>query len=233
MCIDSGEAGRVGAHAESCAALCCALLRLIAQYMAHADALASCPPIRLADQELPPEGHVFMFQPKVDLMVQYARDPRVRTVCEIGFNVGHSALIWLANNARVRVVAFDMCSSACVRHMAAYLNAAYGDRLELHCGDSVSSVREYASEAAHAGMCDVLLVDGGHEGDVPLHDLRNFRVLARRERHVLLMDDVACEAAFCEAPATAYSALEASGELVNEHCVSVQGNGLCSARYVY
>lgn len=70
--------------------------------------------------------------------------------------------------------------------------------------------------------CDVIHVDGGHEGDVPLctHpclltlndmtdewarisplvDLENMSQLANPLFHTLLMDDTACKTVYCHAP---------------------------------
>lgn len=41
------------------------------------------------------EGHSFAFYQKIRTLSSYADDPRVSTICEIGFNFGHSVSIFL------------------------------------------------------------------------------------------------------------------------------------------
>ena len=68
----------------------------------------------------------------------------VFTVCEVGFNMGHSSLNWLLTDEAVRVVSFDLGDNAYTRHGAAYLKERFGaHRLELVVGDSAVTVPAY------------------------------------------------------------------------------------------
>merc|ERR1711879_511151 len=44
------------------------------------------------------EGHTGMVPAAMELMNSLAEEPGVRTVCEVGFNAGHSSLRWLLHS---------------------------------------------------------------------------------------------------------------------------------------
>ena len=54
------------------------------------------------------EGHSAELVLERKLYGTVAQLPFVRTICEIGFNAGHSAAMWLLANPRAKVVMFDM-----------------------------------------------------------------------------------------------------------------------------
>lgn len=52
------------------------------------------------------EGH--MFTEQAHYYAAVGRLPFVRTVCEIGFNAGHSATMWLTSQPNLRLQSFDI-----------------------------------------------------------------------------------------------------------------------------
>jgi hypothetical protein len=54
------------------------------------------------------EGHSFELDDERRLYISLARLPEVRTICEIGFNAGHSAALWLLANPKAMVIMFDL-----------------------------------------------------------------------------------------------------------------------------
>ena len=44
---------------------------------------------------------------------EVARGPSVKTLCETGFNAGHSAAIWMNANPEARMFSFDLGQSPC------------------------------------------------------------------------------------------------------------------------
>ena len=117
-----------------------------------------------------------------------SRQPWVRTICETGFNGGHSAFQWLAftpNTTRLR--SFDICGHDYTLPMAAYINATFPGRFHLTCGDSTKTL---ASVPDLKNTCDLVIVDGGHSYGVAMADLRHFQPLANPDRHIVIVDDV-------------------------------------------
>eukprot|EP00698_Gefionella_okellyi_P015341 TRINITY_DN4329_c1_g2_i1.p1 TRINITY_DN4329_c1_g2~~TRINITY_DN4329_c1_g2_i1.p1 ORF type:complete len:564 (+),score=126.08 TRINITY_DN4329_c1_g2_i1:249-1694(+) len=168
----------------------------------------------------PIEGHTHMTDTefKVKAHTELVHNTLlVKTVCEVGFNVGHSTVIWLENNPNVHVYSFDFCSNPCSEDTIAFLQRKYNNRLTLMCGDSRVTIPQFAREHPDV-KCDLIHVDGGHTGDVPLADLRNMRVLANPSYHVLAMDDVNCDAEFCDAPVTAWRQVIADGIVEESVC---------------
>merc|ERR1719291_160267 len=56
----------------------------------------------------PQEGHSGQLDVERRIYVTLARLPEVKTICEIGFNKGNSAMLWLRANPKARVVMFDL-----------------------------------------------------------------------------------------------------------------------------
>ena len=91
----------------------------------------------------------------------------VRRVCEIGFNAGHSAALWLeGTQSQVEhVVSFDMLDHPYSAAMQQLLTALYGEkRISWHGGDSTKTVAAFAARVASGEEppCDLWYIDGGH-----------------------------------------------------------------------
>lgn len=54
------------------------------------------------------EGGIFLYPQKLHHFYRIGMNPFYRTVCEIGFNAGHSAITFLHLNPNIRLVAFDL-----------------------------------------------------------------------------------------------------------------------------
>ena len=65
--------------------------------------------------------------------------PGIRTVCEVGFNAGYSAAVWLESNPTVRVLDFDMQDQPFKKNCVAELQRLHPGRLELHAGQCCCS----------------------------------------------------------------------------------------------
>ena len=117
-----------------------------------------------------------------------ARRPWVSTICEIGFNAGHSTLNWLASNDRAAVYSFDIGEHGYTRPMAEYLQQIIPGRLHLTIGDSRQTIPVFSSTNRHI-KCDLMVVDGGHTFDVAFADLTNMRPLANKDHNVVVFDN--------------------------------------------
>lgn len=136
---------------------------------------------------------VAAWAPQLERYLALASEPTVRTVCEVGFNAGHSALLWLVAGAR-RVESFDLFDAAYSGASLAYLQRRFPGRLNAHRGDS----RQVASRAGLrlSAPCDLVVIDGKHTYENVLADFAHLRAHATADAR-FLFDDV-CEARRCE-----------------------------------
>ncbi len=83
-------------------------------------------------------------------------------------------------------------------------------------------------------VCDVLHVDGGHDGDTPRLDLVNMRALAG-PHSLVLMDDLHCWPGHCQPPQRAWDGLKAGDEIEEWKCQSYENGrrGWCVGRYAF
>ena len=97
----------------------------------------------------------------------------VRTVCETGFNYGHSSFNYLTANDKAVVHSFDIGSHPYTKHMADYLSAKFPGRFFIHYGDSAASLPEFVQKNPDI-RCNLIFVDGWHSYPVAKSDLENF-----------------------------------------------------------
>ena len=88
---------------------------------------------------------------------------RTGTICEIGFNAGHSAVVWL-EKTHARVVEFDLLALPYSHISRRFVEARYHGRVTFHVGDSGETVQQYAHQVRNgsAAACDLWLIDGDH-----------------------------------------------------------------------
>lgn len=88
---------------------------------------------------------------------------RTGTVCEIGFNAGHSAVLWL-EGTQARVVEFDLLQLPYSFASRAFVEQRYPGRTTFEVGDSKVTARRYAGLVRNgtAPACDLWVVDGDH-----------------------------------------------------------------------
>ena len=146
----------------------------------------------------------------------------MKTVCETGFNAGHSTLQWLTGSDDTIVYSFDIGSFKYTRPMADYLNKTFPGRLHLVIGDSRETLPHF-SDSNRDVKCEVVIVDGGHSREVALSDLRNMRVVANMERHVIVFDDLPRgPATFLTALGEAWNQMRTDGHLVERYACTEQ-----------
>ena len=144
------------------------------------------------------EGHTFnkdangqfsrMPQLKAYATLVWTKRKEIRTICETGFNGGHSTMLWASIIPTVNVVAFDMClGSRCDVGQRFFDNLFPNASLQIVRGDSTKSLPEFLKE--HHDLCNFISVDGGHFNDVPRLDIENMVRLAKPNA-VIVIDDV-------------------------------------------
>ena len=112
--------------------------------------------------------------------------PNSRNVCELGFNAGHSALLFLETLPQARVYSFDLCDGPWTLRNAERVAALYPDRFELIIGDSAETVPAFGTRGIE---CDVVFVDGSKEAPHRRADIALFRGFSHKNA-VVFLDEV-------------------------------------------
>lgn len=121
------------------------------------------------------------------------------TVCETGFNMGASALMWLHTLPAATLHTFDFCDRKGGHVMNRYIQRKFPGQVNLHCGNTRNTLPALVEQIPR-DACDIIHIDGGHEYADVVSDFNNLRVLANPDRHLLLIDDTNCEIHFCNGP---------------------------------
>ncbi len=140
------------------------------------------------------EGNIGRSVKKPQSMCYYdlARSSGVKTVCEIGFNAGHSTLLWLTANHHIKVYSWDLGEHSYTRPIANLLKSKFPGRLEIFYGNSIKTVPEIIQNVKTGKqrlVCDIISIDGGHTYEVAEADIVNMRALANVD-NIVLIDDV-------------------------------------------
>jgi predicted O-methyltransferase YrrM len=185
------------------------------------------------------EGHVgnTQVQRQREFLTSLVRGLRDKAaLLEIGFNAGHSSVLFLAENTTLHVHSFDMNRHGCVASGKEYIEANFPGRHRLVQGDSRLTVPQFFKVSPHR-MFDVIFIDGGHDFDNALSDLRNCRNLARAET-ILLVDDTIenpeWRTDWSIGPTKAWKKMVADS-LVDEigHYDFAPGRGMSVGRYIF
>ena len=159
------------------------------------------------------EGNVGRYKGQARFYHHLANMGFVRNVCEIGFNLGHSAFLWIAGNQKTMLYSFDIVVHKYVRGMVAHFKAEYQDRFNIIYGDSTITVPAFLKQKPYV-KCDVLVVDGGHDYWLAKADLENMRHLANPERNIVIFDDFPSkDGNFNEVLGKAWAEMKAEGKI--------------------
>jgi predicted O-methyltransferase YrrM len=118
-----------------------------------------------------------------------------RRICEIGFNAGHSALLFLlAAERESTFVFFDLGEHAYTRPCAEYVERI---GMSLKCaditwvyGDSRTTMPRWIQTNPHSlEAFDVVHVDGGHSAECATSDLA-FAYLLAKPQGLIIVDDI-------------------------------------------
>mmetsp|Transcript_98980 Transcript_98980/g.171526 ORF Transcript_98980/g.171526 Transcript_98980/m.171526 type:complete len:295 (-) Transcript_98980:19-903(-) len=139
---------------------------------------------------------------------EWAKSGYVRTVCETGFNAGHSALRFLAQSD-AHLYEFDLGDHPYGKVAANFLTGKFPGRLNITWGSSTDTLRRFHAEHPDV-TCDLIIVDGGHFQNVSISDLTNFAVMASKN-HILAMDDTPCAGPWCVEPTESWKNLTSVG----------------------
>lgn len=133
------------------------------------------------------DGHSFLLPEQYKALHYMASLEFVRTICETGFNYGHSSFNFLTANDKAVIHSFDLGFHHYTKHMASYLSAKFPGRFFIYYGDSTKSVPEFVEKNPDI-RCDLIFVDGSHTYSVAKSDLENLIEIAGDD-NVIVMDD--------------------------------------------
>jgi len=126
-------------------------------------------------------GHSAQLPQQIDaLLGMVATRPRGawRTICEIGFNAGHSALLWLQSAPAAALKEFDLGTLPWSKHSRAFVDALFPGRMTYFKGSTLSANSSLAAYArrVESGLeppCELFFVDGHHTRSAAESDLRH------------------------------------------------------------
>ena len=151
------------------------------------------------------EGHSAQLTYERQVYYKLASMPNIKRICEIGFNMGHSASLWLHANPKAEVLMFDLWAHDYSPRAEIFLKSAaaaqlglvdVGNRLKIVKGPSNFSVPTFFTEHPEV-KCDLLSVDGGHTYHEAIADISNMFAMASWDFNVLLVDDSNCAPSWC------------------------------------
>jgi len=134
------------------------------------------------------EGHITSSEKALGMYFEVARGPLVKNICDVGFNAGHSAAVFLNANPQADVYSFDLGQFPYTLSNARLMSELFPERFNIIWGTSQTSVVEFAEIIEKDFRCDVISVDGDHTTEGTYKDLQNFQKLASC-RNWVLMDD--------------------------------------------
>lgn len=158
------------------------------------------------------EGHSNQVITEMTAMNAAAADPRVKTICETGFNGGHSDLRWLLHS-QAHVYSFDIGVHPYSKPAAEWLGKLFPGRHTVTWGDSTQTIPAFHLQ--NPGVkCNLIFVDGGHDFPVAAADMLNFMNMADPDYNVIMLDDVYCGMSYCQGPNVAWTQMIQSGQIV-------------------
>lgn len=171
--------------------------KVIAENQKHLDALMEI--VKKSGEEL--EGNYFYKHQTFELLDsginkqinlysigQYIqRDDKIN-VMEIGFNAGHSALLFLLSNKNINMYCFDICIHSYTIPCFEYLSSIFPGRLHLIGGSSIEKLPEFYKYNSDVRF-DIIHIDGNHDVHFANCDFFNSKKLAKSGA-ILIFDDI-------------------------------------------
>ena len=133
------------------------------------------------------EGHV---QPSQVQFLQsiVEQNPSIQVIVETGFNGGHSSAAFLSVRPNISVLSFDLGRWDYVNKAKSLIDKCYPGRHALVLGDSTQTIPS-TIQYCPSDKVDMLFIDGGHFGQVPLQDVQHLLPWAKSDA-LIIMDDI-------------------------------------------
>jgi hypothetical protein len=139
------------------------------------------------------------------------------TICEVGLNLGHSAVAWLCGFPSATYISLDLMATNGSQRALAFVRAAFPGRVRSYPGDSMRVLPQIVREGRLA--CDIWSIDGGHRSAQASSDLRSAFALSRAGGpSLVIMDDLRCGWGWCAQPTQQWERLRLEGSLHERGC---------------
>ena len=194
------------------------------------------------------------------------------SLCEVGFNAGHSASTFLfASPSHASYLGFDLgkelspimtkrikhgnhsYTTSSIEMIRSYFknhsaddvtansssSSSRREKIKVVIGDSTVKVPEFFLQHVNF-RCDLVHIDGGHFGNIPMVDFINMAFYAREDgKTVVIMDDTNCaikdamkKTAGCTKPEIAWKSMVNLKVVTSPECVELsRTRGYCSGYY--
>jgi len=146
----------------------------------------------------PCEGNVFWlhFDPEHQEMSTFLNkrlnlfnySQKAQSIMEIGFNAGHSSLLYMLSNPTSTLQLFDMGAHSYTRSCFDYLSSQFPNRMKIEYGDSCQTVPAYVAKNT-GKVFDMIHIDGGHDEYVVRSDILNSIQLSDGKTVIISDDD--------------------------------------------
>jgi hypothetical protein len=140
------------------------------------------------------EGNIFYEHNAIDLTINKRFENKrknlflyshvVSDIMEIGFNAGHSTLLYLISNPISKIQLFDLGKHNYSRLCFEYLDKEFPNRLSIVWGDSVKTLSRYRPKTNF----DLIHIDGGNFRFIAESDIRNCERISSNDT-LLIFDD--------------------------------------------
>ena len=117
-------------------------------------------------------------------MNHYSLAKNAKNIIEIGFNAGHSCLLFLLANNESHITVFDICEHKYTMPCFEYLQSLFPNRLTLYEGDSVETVPLFYENNID-NKFDLIHIDGDRYYNTPKTDFDNIYKLAS---NIIILD---------------------------------------------
>ena len=132
------------------------------------------------------EGHIGCSELKKKFIDNILNTYKISNMCEIGFNAGHSAALFLNHSSNIKyMLSFDICSHKYSKNCINYIKFLYKERFNIICGDSKDTVPNYKGI-----RFDLIFIDGSHFNNMPFIDIKNTIKYLAKPGSLILMDDI-------------------------------------------
>lgn len=111
-------------------------------------------------------------------------------VCEIGFNAGHSAILFLSSGENIRLTSFDLGDLAWSYDLKERVGHLFPGRFKYIQGNSRDTLSEYATmlRSGLVDHCDIMFVDGDHSYEgTKQHFADSIKIMSKGG--ILIVDD--------------------------------------------
>lgn len=113
--------------------------------------------------------------------------PSIVRIGEIGFNAGHSSLLFLNSHPQRMVYSFDIATHPYIHDSKKFIDEHFPGRHKLIEGDSTKTVPMFYKANPHLKF-DFIFIDGGHQYEIALQDIQNMYLLASKDTIVVIDD---------------------------------------------